>query len=600
MTEIENKRIVNTALALKALREVGNRSTATAIAELVDNSIEAEADDIYVITQSRFTSKGGKRASYRVQQIAVLDNGEGMEPSDLENCLSLGWGTRLNSRKGLGRFGFGLKGASISQARRIDVYSWRNQRCYRTYLDLDEVEEQKRDLLPPLEKCEVPPIFREHFAEIVSSRGTLVVWSNLDKIDFSKPDTLLNRMEGDLCRIYRHFLDEDDTYGRRRNIMMCDIDLSGRVMKRKTVLKANDPLYLLEPSNVPGSDGKATNELFEEPYSINIEYEPGKFSNVELSFSIALPNTQAGDSDDKSYEKDKGHSALGKHYRKNMGISFVRAAREIDFGSFGFLKNSGDTRNRWWGAEVRFEPELDELFGVTNNKQQIRGFRRIDRKDHEYIESLTSIAEDEDNAGCFRARLHLKLNDHLEDKIGSMMSIIRKRKEGTRGKDGAVKMTDLVVEKVNKDVGIDRTKTSSTVEANKKTPIEIFEERYQFILETREDLSNDEQKSLTEKTLNYKVDIQKDDWGGSMFLDVKLISNAAVGLINTRSPYYEKFWEHLEDADDEQGINALKVMMLAYVRTEDELREYNDPNLFAKLRDRWGYWVSELLKYVGE
>ena len=588
----ETKRIVNTALALKALREVGYRSTATAIAELVDNSIEAEADDILVITHSKYTSRDNKRPSYKVQQIAVLDNGEGMEPSDLGNCLSLGWGTRLNSRSGLGRFGFGLKGASISQARRIEVYSWRNDRCYRTYLDLDEVEDQQRDLLPPIEKCELSPQYRRHFSRNIGVSGTLVVWDRLDKIDFTRPDTLLNRMEGDLCRIYRHFLDDDDTYGRRRNILMCDYDMDRQVVAKTTPLKANDPLYLLEPSNVPGADGKATNEPFEDPYTLQIEYAPGKTSDVEVRLSIALPSTQV---------PEAGGTSLGKHYFKNMGISFVRAAREIDFGHFGFLKNSADSRNRWWGVEVRFDPELDELFGVTNNKQQIRGFRRLDmQQDKEFVESLHEISNDEDNVGRYKAKLHLKLNKSLDEKITKMMAIIRTRNDGTRRKGVGVGERDLVVDNVNKDVIVDRTETSSKKEAIKKSPEEKFEERFALILETRKDLSEHEKTVLAKETLEYKVDLIKKEWPGNTFLEIQMIANAAVGVINTRSPYYEKFWEYLEVSDDDQGINALKVFTMAYVRTEDELREYNDVKLFERLRDRWGYWVSELLKYVGE
>jgi len=52
-TEYEKMQIVDSYLALNALRQVGYRSTATAIAELVDNSIEANADDIFVVTESR-------------------------------------------------------------------------------------------------------------------------------------------------------------------------------------------------------------------------------------------------------------------------------------------------------------------------------------------------------------------------------------------------------------------------------------------------------------------------------------------------------------------------------------------------------------------
>ena len=225
--------IVNSYLALNALREVGYRSTATAIAELVDNSIDAEADDIHIMTFSK-KEAGVKRASYRVQSIAVLDNGGGMKEEEIANCLSLGWGTRLDTREGLGRFGFGLKGASISQCRHIEIYSWRDGKCFKTYMDLDEIRDDDLQNLRPAVSAKIPKFVPKEFKD----SGTLVIWSKLDKVDFTRPLTLLNRMDSELCRIYRHFLDDDDDYGRKRNVIMVDYDLDEKKSKHKAGLKA--------------------------------------------------------------------------------------------------------------------------------------------------------------------------------------------------------------------------------------------------------------------------------------------------------------------------------------------------------------------------
>ena len=51
-------------------------------------------------------------------------------------------------------------------------------------------------------------------------------------------------------------------------------------------------------------------------------------------------------------------------------MSIVRADREIELSLA--LVNPSDPRDRWWGVEIDFPPELDELFGVTNNKQSAR------------------------------------------------------------------------------------------------------------------------------------------------------------------------------------------------------------------------------------
>ena len=574
--------IVQSYLALKALREAGYRTTATAIAELVDNAIEAEADDIHIITASKL-EKGAKRVSYKVQSLAVMDNGKGMSEDEISCCLSLGWGTRLETRQGLGRFGFGLKGASLSQCRHIEIYSWRDGECFHTYMDLDEIRDDNLQELHPAKKVKLPEFVPEDFKE----SGTVVLWSKLDKVDFTRPKTLLNRMDSELCRIYRHFLDDDNDYGRKRNVSMVDYDMDKKCVKSSSPLKANDPLYLLTPSNAPGSDGKSTNELYEK-YTIKVEYAYGKVSDVEIRLSIAKPETQMVG----------GNSELGKHYSKNTGISFVRAGREIDFGGFEFMERS-EPRHRWWGIEVRFKPELDELFGVTNSKQSIRGFHKLDHKsDEAIIKSLNEAAEDEDNSGHFKAKMLLVLSDNLDQKIKSMMNIIKKRGEGERSTTGQIK-PNRIEKDVNDDVISDTSQTASEEVAIGKSKEEKLKERVDLISETRPDLPAADLKRIAEATLDYKVAISKDSWPGNTFLDIQLIANAAVGKINTRSEFYEKFWQHLEDHDDSLGIKALQIFTMAYIRTEDEFRPRHGQDLFDDFRDRWGTWVNKLLPHIG-
>ncbi|WP_415921295.1 ATP-binding protein [Tateyamaria sp. SN6-1] len=583
----EPVKIVDAYLALNALRQVGYRNTATAVAELVDNSIEADAKNVTILTLSD-REKVAKRTIYRVQKIAVLDDGIGMTPELLGRCLSLGWGTRLDTREGLGRFGFGLKGSSLSQAELVEVYSWQKGTVYKTYLDLMEIKNNEQQYLKDVEKAELPSEIVDAAGELIGPSGTLIVWSSLDGVDFKRPDTLFSRMQDELCRIYRHFLDDNDEYGTRRNVRLVDYNLGEKKVESSHELKPNDPLYLLEPSNCPDSDGKATNVEFEKPYSINVEYAPGEFSKVQIRLSIAKPETQ---------EKG-GNSNLGKHYGRNTGISFVRAGREIDFGSFGHIAPS-EPRHRWWGIEVRFEPVLDELFGVTNNKQQIRGFSKLDPKhDDEQLSELKEAADDPENSGHYKASLYLELNHNLTEKIKTMMdNVIKTRKEGSASGPPTAK-PDQVSLKVNKDVAEDRTETSSDTEAEGKSEQEKLAERTKYVLDTRPELSKEDAEAFAKATVDYKVDLNKSSWPGTMFLDLQFVANAAVGVINTRSPYYEKLWQHVEDSGDDRALSALEIYTMAYVRTEDEFRKTLDSETFEKFRDRWGYWVSKLLENV--
>ncbi len=572
--------IIDAYLGLTALRQAGYRSTATAVAELVDNSIEAGASIIDIVAISRKTFVNA-RTSNQVERIAVIDNGCGMPPHILSKCLSLGWGTRLETRGGLGRFGFGLKGSSISQARRVEVYSWVNKgEIYRAYVDLDEIKNSKLTELVEIEKSELPLDIRNCFGEQLGETGTVVLWDDLDQMDLRRAETMVQRINAELCRIYRHFLDDCDIYGDKRevNIHLLQAD-SGEVTKTIQLL-ANDPLYLLTPNNLPGYENEATNELFCEPFSIDIKYRDAmgvKTSKVDFIFSVSLPSLQ----------NLGGNSAQGKHYGKNTGISFVRAGREIDFGAFGFL-DASEPRHRWWGIEVRFEPVLDELFGVTNNKQEVRAIKKLDK---EHLNDLVEEADEED----YRGTLLLEINKVLAEHISEMMKIITGRRSKQRQDRARVGLAD----KINKDVESDQSPTESQERAAQLTEEQKLTERVDLLLTDDLTLSKDEAEDIAKETINYKVDIQTGDWPGELFLDRRPIANASVGIVNRRSQFYEQFWHYLEQQDDKKGFEALEVLMMALVRSEDELvREY-DRQVFERFRSRWGTWVEKLIQHAG-
>lgn len=572
--------IIDAYLGLTALRQAGYRSTATAVAELVDNSIEAKADKIDIIAISKEVLIN-TRTSNQVQKIAVLDNGDGMITDILENCLSLGWGTRLNTREGLGRFGFGLKGASISQARRVEVYSWIDKsEIYKAVLDLDEINNNKLQELSNIEKCSLPKEIVKHFDRDISDSGTLVLWDDLDQMDLKKAETLLGRINKELCRIYRHFLDDCDVYGAKRKISlhMLQVDLD---KMESIMLKANDPLYLLTPSNLPEYEEQITNEVYGESFSVDIPYMDGfheRISRVEFRFSIAKPEIQ----------NLGGGTKVGRHYANNTGISFVRAGREIDFGSFGFL-DASEPRHRWWGAEVRFEPVLDELFGVTNNKQEVRAIKKLDP---DLLEALIESRDD----GDYKARLLVEVNKILAEHIKEMMKIITGRKEGSRKKKTA---QGSLVDRVNKDVTKDMSPTESSSHSEVLSEEQKVEERVRLLLKDDSLLSEEDALEIAKETIDYRVDITTDHWPGDLFLDRRPVANASVGIVNRDTEFYEKFWRYLEGLDDKKGYEALEVLMMALIRAEDELAVQYDKKIFEKYRQQWGVWVEQLISHAG-
>lgn len=135
--------IVPTSLAVKAMRDNGYKNAAYATAELIDNSIQAEATVVQLLCADEeiFVDQRSRR---RAKHVAVLDNGRGMDAETLQIALQFGNGSRLESgkREGMGRFGMGLPSASISQCKRVDVWTWQSgpDNALHSHIDLEEIE----------------------------------------------------------------------------------------------------------------------------------------------------------------------------------------------------------------------------------------------------------------------------------------------------------------------------------------------------------------------------------------------------------------------------------------------------------------------------
>ncbi|MDE0086070.1 MAG: ATP-binding protein [Candidatus Poribacteria bacterium] len=131
MEEQKGLPLLELKTAYQSLRESGF-DFSTAIGELIDNSVQAEAKRIDIIP---------KIDGSVITQISVVDDGDGMDEETLNGCPQLGFSTRYNDREGLGRFGVGATYASISQCKRTTFCSRSKGtgNFLATYIDLDEI-----------------------------------------------------------------------------------------------------------------------------------------------------------------------------------------------------------------------------------------------------------------------------------------------------------------------------------------------------------------------------------------------------------------------------------------------------------------------------
>ncbi|MBK6532575.1 MAG: ATP-binding protein [Deltaproteobacteria bacterium] len=102
----QNFDVVPTRLAVKAMRDSGYKNAAFAIAELVDNAVQAGARCVEILCKED-EALAKQNVRRRIQQIAVIDDGQGMSAEVLRRALQFGNGERLDDRSGIGRFGMG-------------------------------------------------------------------------------------------------------------------------------------------------------------------------------------------------------------------------------------------------------------------------------------------------------------------------------------------------------------------------------------------------------------------------------------------------------------------------------------------------------------
>jgi hypothetical protein len=161
---------------MQSLRAVGYTIQA-ALADLIDNSIAAGARNIEVafdVSASPY--------------VAIMDDGHGMDAAMLVAAMRFGSRDPREIRKGLdlGRFGLGLKTASLSQGKRFTVGSLKDGVLSIARWDLEECERRGTWWLERPVAAELPVEVRNMLMR--KGRGTAVVWEKLDRLSASGPD----------------------------------------------------------------------------------------------------------------------------------------------------------------------------------------------------------------------------------------------------------------------------------------------------------------------------------------------------------------------------------------------------------------------------
>lgn len=379
--------LFNSKQALESQRRNGYRNTAAAAREIVDNALEAAAENIHIVFDYNKSEKGRTLVS----SVAFIDDGSGMHPKMARYALSLGGGTHFDDPDFIGKFGFGLPNASINQALLVEVYTRTSKKhdIMKASLDVRRVKKYGLHSVEETVKSELPNFVTKYLDRnnIEFDHGTVVVWVNPDRLTYHKGATLKEHLLDDFGVTYRYLLDDVSIFVEGVKVERVDplfLDKRGRYHLQESdggaiqVMNRTIPVGYYYDQETDAYNLKKLEALDEQdPTLIATGGIQVKIARFPVGFAVHAKRDKLETDANRRFEVRK----------TRRGMSFVRAKREIETVD-AFPRSVRDRSNglgRWpllqgyayhWGVEVRFEPTLDEVFGITNDKQTVLPIRQ--------------------------------------------------------------------------------------------------------------------------------------------------------------------------------------------------------------------------------
>ena len=310
---------------MTSARSLGNYDLARALADLLDNSITADAKLIEITCDFNFANP----------EIRVRDDGIGMSEEELRDAMRP---ASVNpdeerSKDDLGRFGWGMKSASFSQCKLLTVVSKKRGVYAAASWDLDDLDDWS---MVSYSGNEAENLLVE---AIQGKAGTEVIWKKCDRLS-----------EG--CSLTRIQFNEIVAHTRNRLSLVFHRFISGKSGAKKVSISINGtPLNALDPfyTNHP-----ATQSFPEEPISMT----DGTKINMK---AYTLPHYT-------KLEKDEYEILGGEEgYVKNQGFYVYRNNRLIIYGTWFRLVKHGEL-SKLVRISIDIPNSLDSMWKVTIDK----------------------------------------------------------------------------------------------------------------------------------------------------------------------------------------------------------------------------------------
>lgn len=329
--ELTRSAIPSAYNTISSNRSIGY-SMSSAVADIIDNSISANAEKIMLLTPL-----------LKDPMLYIIDDGCGMDQQELDIAMTFGGAINcqeLRDAKDLGRFGMGLKTASLSQCTCLEVISKKHGKFVGGCWDLSYIK--KHDswdyLVIDPEHCK-QKVKETFLANPDIESGTAVIWSRFDRLKESavdKFDEFSNQMKktcDSLSLIFHRYL-------------------SGETGLTKIKLFYNE--NQIQP-NDPFLRGKVAEVAKEQTIPLNNE--------IITVLCHKLPHP------DKLTKEQLKKVSLGSSLLETQGFYVYRNKRLIDFGTWFGLASKVD-KTKLSRIQIDIPNTLDSVWSLDIKKSK--------------------------------------------------------------------------------------------------------------------------------------------------------------------------------------------------------------------------------------
>ena len=510
--------LVDEKMLAQTMRSVRYKDEGHAAGDIIDNAIEAGATQVHVAFRTEGTA---------IKEIAFIDDGSGIDPAFLPHATKWGGSSNEGRRNTFGRFGFGLPSASVNRGTRFSVYSRIDSGTPFTAVTIDlknlAVEGQVVSLPEPAEE-DLPEWVAEYVestdAEAAAFEGgvdavrTVVVWSDLDRLAWKNRQQSTARFREHLGITYAGWLD------------VCRLVVDHQAVEAVDVLFIAPGYRYYDIPGFPKADPQQ---------SIRFEAQDGDGAKHEVTVRFSYLGVDAHDATVPTGGKGapkKIRQSIRKAYN---GVFVTRNGCFIEVAQPSEI--SWSVYARQVGIALDFPPELDELFGVTPDKQTIV-----------FTDRVTAML---DANGVFRAFRTL-----VGQVAKEREQLKAAREANAANPDGPRASEETIAKVVSKDV----RRTRKMGEETKQEAEENFKERVKRL--TEETGVPEEQVRKAQEQLDAKkpyrvefADVSED----MPFYLPKMDGTQTVLEINTEHPWYREVYLRL--ADNAEMRSALELML---------------------------------------